>query len=372
MKSLCKITVGLLITLFLVGCYSSPNYKLLKGQDNSHNNISNSNDSYINLSPELIEDLNYELKNRLIQETDENKKVIMYDSKKGLINYLSEIMNEKLTTNYIDTYYYEKQDGLYLIPKETPITLDLNKDYKLERQSKYEYYAVQETTSELHGNYEITMHFKYVDNHWIIDASKVSRDRLAQENMHSIVLLVNKDNPLSSDYIPPDLTTPNVNFTFEEDLPKRKLRKVAADALEKMFTQAKKDNIELYAFSGYRSYDRQEAIFTYYTKKLGEDKADTFSARPGKSEHQTGLAMDVTAASVDYGMVESFGETEEGKWLKENAHTYGFIIRYPKGKESITGYQYEPWHVRYVGREVAEYLSVNDITLEEYFISDLN
>jgi len=183
----------------------------------------------------------------------------------------------------------------------------------------------------------------------------------------SIIVLVNKKRNLSSDWVPSDLVVPNVTFAFKEDSPRKLMRKEGAKALEELFSGAKKDNISILATSGYRSYDTQKRIFENNAKLYGEKTANKTSAYPGQSEHQTGLAMDVTSASVKYDLVDSFGDTVEGKWLSEHAAEFGFIIRYPKGKENITGYNYEPWHVRYVGKEVAKYIMSNNITFEEYF-----
>ncbi len=101
-------------------------------------------------------------------------------------------------------------------------------------------------------------------------------------------------------------------------------------------------------------------------EKHGEAEANTFSARPGQSEHQTGLCTDVSSPSVNYQLTTDYADTEEGRWLAEHCHEYGFIIRFPLGKEEITGYQYEPWHIRYVGTEAAAYIHQEQITLEEY------
>ena len=110
---------------------------------------------------------------------------------------------------------------------------------------------------------------------------------------------------------------------------------------------------ELIARSGYRSYDTQVMLYDRYVKEDGVEAADTYSARPGHSEHQTGLTIDITSDSVHGGLTETFGETDEGKWVAENAHRFGFIIRYPENRVDETGYQYEPWHLRYVGTEAA-------------------
>lgn len=194
-----------------------------------------------------------------------------------------------------------------------------------------------------------------------------SSGRQIVTNPDSILVLVNKQRNLPADYVPPDLVIPKVLFPFKEDEPRKFMRAEAAAALEKLFAAAKEANHELYAISGYRSYEKQESIFASYARSKGEAEANKTSAKAGQSEHQTGLAMDITTRRMNFSLAESFGTTPEGLWLGANAHHFGFIIRYPKGKELITGYSYEPWHVRYVGREVAQYLYDNQLTLEEYF-----
>lgn len=193
-----------------------------------------------------------------------------------------------------------------------------------------------------------------------------TKESITIENVSSMLVLVNKYHALPDAYKPKDLITPDVPFPFSEDLPKKKMRKKAAHALEDLFKRAKKEKLELYGQSGYRSYDRQSTIFEQNVKSKGEKKANNLSAKPGQSEHQTGLSIDVSAKSVDYRIDEDFGDSKEGQWLKEHAYESGFIIRYPKGKESITKYNYEPWHIRYVGKNAAEVIHSKNITLEEY------
>ncbi|WP_010283052.1 M15 family metallopeptidase [Bacillus timonensis] len=180
------------------------------------------------------------------------------------------------------------------------------------------------------------------------------------------LILVNKEvGVLDENYVPPHLTVPDVAFSTSTS-ERKNMVKEAADALEKLFAQASSDGIELHAQSGYRSYGTQVTLFESYVRANGEEEANTFSAKPGQSEHQTGLTMDVTSASVDNQLVQEFGETVEGKWIAEHAADFGFIIRYPQGKEDITGYMYEPWHIRYVGAEHAKYITEHGLTLEEY------
>ncbi|MBT2662467.1 M15 family metallopeptidase [Bacillus sp. ISL-45] len=188
------------------------------------------------------------------------------------------------------------------------------------------------------------------------------------QNPQNTLALVNKIFGLPDHYIPADLVRPNVPFSFgEAKLEKSLMREEAAAALEEMFAGARKDGIELAAVSGYRSYGRQENLFNAEVNKVGEDKALQAVARPGSSEHQTGLSMDISSKTNNFNLNEQFGTTKEGVWLAHNAHEYGFILRYPKGKEDLTGYMYEPWHFRYVGIKAATEMYENDWTLEEYF-----
>ncbi|ESU30170.1 hypothetical protein G3A_23245 [Bacillus sp. 17376] len=188
------------------------------------------------------------------------------------------------------------------------------------------------------------------------------------QNPQNTMSLVNKIFGLPENYIPADLVRPSVPFSFgDAKLEKSLIRVEAADALEKMFAGARNDGIELAAVSGYRSYGRQEALFNAEVNKVGEEKALQAVARPGSSEHQTGLTMDISSKTNNFNLNEQFGSTKEGVWLAHNAHKYGFILRYPKGKEGITGYMYEPWHFRYVGVKAATEIYENEWTLEEYF-----
>ncbi|OLN23169.1 peptidase M15 [Domibacillus antri] len=188
------------------------------------------------------------------------------------------------------------------------------------------------------------------------------------QNPENPMVLVNKAFALPSDYIPPDLVRPNVAYSFgDQDIEKSYMRKEAAAALEQLFAGAKEDGLFLFAVSGYRSYERQEEILAAGAAADGEAKALGSIAPPGMSEHQSGLAMDISSESNGFELNQEFEATAEGKWLKEHAHEYGFILRYPKGKEEITRYIYEPWHFRYVGKEAAAIIAENDWTLEEYF-----
>ena len=134
-----------------------------------------------------------------------------------------------------------------------------------------------------------------------------------------------------------------------------------------MYNAAKKENLNILVQSPYRSYNTQSSIYNNYVKKDGKEKADTYSARAGYSEHQTALAIDFATKTTTGLSNSDFGQTKEFNWLKDNAYKYGFILRYPKGEEYITGYMYESWHYRYIGKEAAKVVHDENLTYEEYF-----
>lgn len=171
--------------------------------------------------------------------------------------------------------------------------------------------------------------------------------------------LVNKNNKLTSDYIPNDLEMIDINYSCKD----KYLRQEARINFENMAKKAKEENYNIVAVSTFRSYEYQEKLYNNYVSDKGFYYADMASARAGHSEHQTGLAVDVADLSLDY---DNFESTKEFIWMKDNAHKFGFILRYPKASFHITGFKYEPWHYRYVGVDIATYIYKNNLTLEEY------
>lgn len=182
-------------------------------------------------------------------------------------------------------------------------------------------------------------------------------------------ILVNREHRLCREDVPVDLVELTVTFDAPFGDPKRFLRCEAARAARELFLLADKEGISLVGISGYRSYERQEELYQESLVRAGREHTENYIAPPGGSEHQTGLALDVSAPSVGLELVDAFAETKEGRWLARYASVYGFVIRYPKGREAITGYAWEPWHIRYVTQPLAFYLTKTGLTLEEYFIS---
>lgn len=198
--------------------------------------------------------------------------------------------------------------------------------------------------------------------------SLIEKDKLKIVTQpESLTVLINRQNKLPNNYKPADLVDTNIPFIFSQKTEKQEMRKIAAAAIEKLFAGAKKQGINLLGVSAYRSYSVQQAVFNHYVEEDGFQKAKTYSAAPGTSEHETGLAIDVTGENGKCPAENCFANSREAEWLQANAAKYGFIIRYPKGKAAITGYEYEPWHLRYVGKSIAEYIMSRGITLEEYY-----
>lgn len=187
---------------------------------------------------------------------------------------------------------------------------------------------------------------------------------MAAEAYESNMILINKQHSLRWDYVPSDLVEVNVTFAQGVAQSKKQMRAEAAKALEELFEAAKADGIELLAISGYRSYYTQKKIYEKRLEEMGEKHVSRYNAKPGQSEHQTGLAMDVGIEGYT-DLTERFANTDAYRWLKGNAHLYGFIIRYPKGGEKETGYAFEPWHLRYVGDEAAA-IKESGLTMEAY------
>lgn len=183
----------------------------------------------------------------------------------------------------------------------------------------------------------------------------------------SLWWIVNKDRPLPAGYTPNDLTTPSVPLRLSPNTEQMKLSSKVVPDLQRMFDAARSAGHALTFASGYRSEAYQKQLYDSYVARDGQADADKYSARPGTSEHQTGYALDICLAKSSCELEESFGGTPAGKWLADNAHNYGFVVRYLKNKDAITGYQYEPWHFRYVGKSLATELYDTGKTMEEYF-----
>lgn len=206
---------------------------------------------------------------------------------------------------------------------------------------------------------------KDLSDEQIIKDVNMDLDKKQYEDMHETInlnkinILVNKHNYLKEDYVPENLKSLSSTYALSN----MKMVEEAANAFESLSKDASKENYKVIAMSTYRSYEYQVDLYNKYVKSDGKDAADTYSGRPGNSEHQTGLAVDVYNQTETY---TNFEKTKEYNWMQENAYKYGFILRFPKDKENETGYEFESWHYRYVGKDIATYIHKHNITLEEY------
>ncbi len=258
----------------------------------------------------------------------------------------------------------KKVRTIEVVDKESPvITLNGEQEVTLSKGEDY-----QETGYEVTDNYDKDLKEKVKVNSNVLKDQVGSYEILyeVEDSSHNKASVVRKVNVVeqvekqekAGTYINGILIV-NKKYSLPANY-NPGVDKTASLALSTLQQAAKKEGYSIPLISGFRSYNTQKRLYNNYVARDGEALANTYSAKPGQSEHQTGLAFDVGKLDNNY------GETKEGIWLKENAHRFGFIIRYLKGKEDITGYQYEPWHIRYVGESIANEIYQRQITLEEY------
>ena len=193
------------------------------------------------------------------------------------------------------------------------------------------------------------------------------RRKLQKDQENGLFLLVNKDpeNHLDPSYKAEDLE-PIKYYAADRNKYTRFMRAEAAEAFHRLVETAAEEGIDIVMTTAYRSYEFQQILWDNYVAQKGEEEANKTSARPGESEHQTGLAVDLSTSEIDYRNSSDFADTAAGRWVAENAHKFGFILRFPEDKTDITGYSYEPWHIRYVGLTAAADIYEENLTLEEY------
>lgn len=187
---------------------------------------------------------------------------------------------------------------------------------------------------------------------------------------NDLLVLIDKtqDHALPGSYVPPDLVSLSAH-SIPAGSSSIEGRQIVVPDLQRLFTDIKKDGItDLKAVSSYRSYDLQSSIYNSYVKEYGAAEANRFSAQPGHSQHQLGTAIDFSTSelNLNYTLSDVFAQTKAGQWLAKNAYKYGFYISYPEGKENVTGYEYEPWHFRYIGVQNALLLHQSGLTMQEY------
>lgn len=351
------------------------------------NNIKSKNltifdDIYLKHIDELLENKNFKEENlsKYISYYKDNKKA-PYDIIILLINNNIEITYDNNIKEIINHNDYKKENlkrYLEYYKKNNNVTVEsvislVNKDidkvtmvyssdidkfvsqeyFKSSNLIRYTNYKSKNSNlsyKDIITNVNSNLDYPYYTNTQKVDHSKGN------------LILVNKYYKLENNYVPSNLVTINTKYGYAQQL-----KKEAYDAFVKMADAASKEGLYLYIRSPYRSYSVQSGLYQSYVNNNGKAEADTYSARAGFSEHQTGLAIDVMAKASANSNLGVFESTREFTWIKEHCYEYGYILRYPKGKEYITGYIYEPWHYRYVGVEVAQKIKELNITYEEYY-----
>ena len=276
------------------------------------------------------------------------------------------------TINYHKTYEYKFIKIGY--SKEEVVELeklkDSNKDYLLENEYNKDVVSLINEKYFLEKNLKSYLSYLKESEKDLTDVVAIinvgaNNDWYTNTKKSDItkneLMLTNKFYNLDNTYNSDNMVKVSNQYSYGEN---QMLTSDTFDAFLSMFNAAKSEDLTLIINSSYRSYEDQEEIYNEYKSSLGEESANKIAAKAGFSEHQTGMAIDIQT----YGSsAKTFEEFDEFKWLQDNAYKYGFILRYPKGKEYLTGYEYESWHYRYVGKEAAKYIYENDITFDEYY-----
>ena len=361
--------------IFLIGLgsfifFNSSLYKTNKEEDNlislgyTENEIKKLKSSiYFNdiKNLEYSKTLASALNGNYIEQYTKNYLNIDYNEIDNFIDYVNELLNKDYTNEEINLIFkkLDKDNLDDLITKEKDnefITFLKDNYFKYNNFERYKEYKLNNPEYDINT---IVMYTNIgIDNDFYTNIQTI-------ENPDDMSVLVNKYYGLPSGWNASNLVEVSSNYSYNG----QKLNVTAADALTKMMDDMRELGYTIWLVSGYRSEDYQYGLYNYYVRTQTQAVADRTSARPNHSEHQTGLAADIS--NIQYA-IEHFANTEEYEWLQENAHKYGFIERYPKDKEFITGYDYEPWHYRYLGVDIATQIYNEKITYEEYAIKYLN
>lgn len=290
------------------------------------------------------------------------------------------ILNDNFNSKHLDAYYeiknQEREDFTNLVnlfldknynPTEINSILEYLNDKNINKLKEMDHIDLKDYVKV--SNVEVDKIDRY--NVWVKEKNSTIEDAVTKVNIgldqefyteietiknpSSYTVLLNKYRGLPEDYVPDDLTSLSINKNY-------KLRAEAANAYEQLQSAALLDNVKVIPFSAYRSKAYQANLYTNYVKRDGKNAADTYSARPRHSEHELGLAIDIRSSSLSDNLTD-----DDYKWMLNNSYKYGFIVRYAKGTTPITGYIEEPWHLRFLGIDVATDVHNKGITFDEYY-----
>ena len=300
----------------------------------------------------LTKDLFFKDKNPIVNKTDEQileEKGVNFVSRENFLTEANTLLDKGYTADEINNIYeYMSENNIEEILNSDYV--DLKDFYQISNFdfTKLDRYLAYQTLENIDMKDAVTRVNLNLDEPFYQTIEEI-------EDPSSITVLVNKSHALPSDYVPDDLVS-------IPSFPNLQIRDDAVDDFENLIAAAKLDNVYLIPYSTYRSYDYQERLYNGYLEDDPKDVVDTYSARPGHSEHQTGLALDIRSSSHWSNLTDS-----DYEWMLNNSYKYGFIVRYPKDNSTITGYKEEPWHIRYVGKDHATKIHELNITFDEYY-----
>ena len=352
------LLIILLIAIITLTILKVTNNKKEREQTSSYNEEAITTMKELNLYDE-INSKDYSKTIEILLENNELEK--KYLNEYYNINYIN-IKNFSIIINELLDKNYNSEEINYILENiRNDIDILLNMDYvdilafkditnfditKLERYLNYQ---------EENENYDLATVVTYVNIGLDKEGYSEYTEYTKEEAQNDLTILVNKYHKLPDDYVPNDLVSLSYNSNYL-------LRKEAAEAFERLTNAGILEGVIFYPFSPYRSYELQTALYNNYVNRDGVAAADTYSARPGFSEHQLGLAVDVRSSTLNDNLTP-----EHYEWMLENSYKYGFIVRYPKGKQHITQFIEEPWHIRYLGVELATKVHDSGLTYDEYY-----
>lgn len=334
---------------FLIACaYYLPMILGKKYQSKTLHQVSSSAYKLISKKP-YSKTVDYMLQNEQFEEKFlEDYYQIIFQDTANFANNINIFLSKNYSPEEINAIYTMHPKNIDILLHQEYINISPYIQYtniELDKLNRYQEYMTTQNISLEHAITQVNIGLDqpFYTNYSIVD------------NLNSIAVLVNKYHSLPANYVPDDL----VSLSYQ---PYYKMRKEAADHFEEMIEVARINGHYIYPYSPYRSYERQKELYDAYVIKDGKNLADTYSARPGFSEHQTGLTVDVRSA----GHIDNLNHSDY-EWIIKNGPSFGFIIRYPKDKTNITGYKNEPWHLRYVGEKIAKEIQQLNITFDEYY-----
>ncbi len=351
-----RITLGLVLSLALGICIGALGVRFVYANFSKSINVSSGINLEINGDKFIPKDVNGKVVD-----------VFLYDGTTYVpIRAVSEAFNKNIS--------WDEETSTVIINDSDFVSLQDNTNIALDKTIEQK--ASTATKVNQNNSRQSAFMLEYTGAAWSTELEEALKDvdftqyGFDKENptlikdVNSVFVLANKANHFPADFVPVDLVSPKTKYAGGGD--RNRMRKLAADALDKLVQGASNVGYDIQNVSAYRSIAYQKTLFDSYAARDGIAAANKYSSKPSFSEHHTGLCADVSSPSMSFGLGQEYINTKEGAWLAGNAHKYGFIIRYPLNKEYITGYTYEPWHIRYFGVPLATYLYENELTYEEF------